>query len=699
MTQVNAGSLQRAAASFPAKVDTTGRSYVMSAPVELPNSSGLHARPASALASMAKKFRSDIRLVRANHEANAKSVVGIIGLGAERGDFLQVKASGEDADAAVAALSALLSAGCDDDELAAPAPAQAPVVQAAPKPPVVALATNELGGVPASPGVAMGTVVQIRHHQIEVSESGAGVDAEQTRLYRALEQAWTDLETAKAGFTDKARLQIMSAHQELLMDPDLLDCANTRVLQGKSAAFAWRAAFTEQAAMVATLSNELLRERAHDIQDVGQRVLGILTGTRRQAIDVPPGSILIAEELTPSDTASLNREHVLGFCTATGGATSHVAILARSLDLPAICGIDTAALSVRQGCPVILDGTRGVLHTNPSAQEVEQARQRIARLATQRAAEREQAQFAACTADGHAVEVVANIRNAEDAAQAMAAGADGVGLLRSEFLFENRDTAPSESEQAAEYGAVARALGPQRVLVVRTLDVGGDKPLAYMPLPKEDNPFLGLRGIRVSLAAPDFFRAQIRAIGKAAGLAKLHVMFPMIASIEEFRQAKQILLAELPAGADVKVGVMIEVPSAALLADQLAREVDFFSIGTNDLTQYTLAMDRGHPQLARQADALHPAVLKMIEMTVEGAHRHGRWVGVCGGMASDVMAVPALIGLGVDELSASIPAIAQVKALVSRLNYAECKILAKQLLQQGTAAEVRALLAPLVEEG
>lgn len=324
-----------------------------------------------------------------------------------------------------------------------------------------------------------------------------------------------------------------------------------------------------------------------------------------------------------------------------------------------------------------------------------QARERLSARSTRAQEEKVEASASAVTRDGQRIEVVANVRNAQEAQQAVAQGAEGVGLLRSEFLFEERATAPSEDEQAVAYQAVAQALGAQRTLVVRTLDVGGDKPLPYLILPREDNPFLGLRGVRVSLEQPEMFRTQLRAILRAAGQARLHIMFPMIATVEELRQAKAMLAQEQAAtGAPaIPVGVMIEVPSAALMASQLAREADFFSIGSNDLTQYTLAMDRGHPKLASQADALHPAVLKMMAMACDGAREHGKWVGLCGALASEPMAVPLLIGLGVTELSVSVPAIAAIKALVRRLSLAECQVLAREVLAMSSAAEVRERLA------
>lgn len=666
---------------------------VLSAEVKLPNPAGLHARPAAVLAAGAKKYIADVRLIRGADEANAKSVVAIMALSTKFGDAVKIKATGPDAVEAAKVLVELLQSGCG--EKAGEAPAAAPVVAPTIAVPVAkAASANELVGVSASPGLAVGNIVQYRHDTIDVAEKGGSVPQERGHFEAALHEANKQLEELKVMLSDPSKAQIMAAHQELLGDPELIDLAIEGITAGKSAGYAWRDAFTRHAAQLESLDNALLRERANDIRDVGRRVLALLAGVKHAQIVVPENTILIAEELTPSDTASLDRTKVLGFCTTTGGATSHVAILARSLGIPAICGIDEAALNLENGSLVVLDGSKGVLHKNPSGAEVAAAQNRVAAQAARRAEEQAQAFETAVTADGHRVEVVANVRNAAETADAVAGGGEGVGLLRSEFLFDDRDTAPTEEEQAAEYTAVARALGAERPLVIRTLDVGGDKPLPYLPLPKEDNPFLGLRGVRVSLDRPDLFRTQLRAILKAAPISNLHIMFPMIASIDEFRAAKQILAEEMAVtGHTAKVGVMIEVPAAAALAEVLAREADFFSIGTNDLTQYTLAMDRGHPKLAKQADGLHPAVLKMIAMTVEGAHKHGKWVGVCGGLASDAIAVPVLIGLGVDELSVSVPAIPAIKAMVKRLSHAECKQLAAEVLQMGTPAEVRARLA------
>ncbi|MBC8729737.1 phosphoenolpyruvate--protein phosphotransferase [Paraburkholderia sp. UCT2] len=669
---------------------------IFSDEITLPNPAGLHARPAAVVAVEAKKFKSEIRLLRGDASANAKSVVAIMGLATKFGDKLRIEARGPDAAEAASTVARLLGEGSGEKPGDAPAPAAAAPV---PAPTEAAPAdTNEFIGVSASPGLSVGRIVQFRQQVIEVNEAGESPQRERAQLEAAQHQARQQIDALKATLADPSKAQILDAHLELLDDPDLNDAAISSISAGKGAGFAWRDAFQNQASTLEKLDNPLLRERAGDIRDVGRRVLALLAGVKQARIDVPDESILIAEELSPSDTTSLDRSKVLGFCTTSGGATSHVAILARSLGIPAICGIDARALQLADGTPVVLDGSRGSLRRNPSAEELEKARERISRQAAKREDEKLAATKLAMTADGHRVEVVANIRNAQEARDAVAAGAEGVGLLRSEFLFDARDTAPTEDEQAAEYCAVAEALGRERPLVVRTLDVGGDKPLSYLPLPKEDNPFLGLRGVRVSLERPDIFRTQLRAILRAAPLGHLHVMFPMIAAIEEVRAARKILLEEAgDRAASVKVGVMIEVPAAALIAEPLAREVDFFSIGTNDLTQYTLAMDRGHPQLAKQADALHPAVLRLIGMTVDGAHKHGKWVGICGGIASDAMAVPVLVGLGIDELSVSIPAVGSIKAQLARVTTEEARKLAAEVLCLGTAAEVRAHLSRFAE--
>jgi phosphocarrier protein FPr len=550
--------------------------------------------------------------------------------------------------------------------------------------------------VAGSPGLTVGHVFQVRHEEIPVTEAGEDPYLERRALDDAIEQAKLQLAALQARLQREAnpgKAAIFAAHQELLEDPELLDIAISAINKGKSAPFGWRRAYTTYAAQLSTLKTELFALRANDLRDVGERVLRLLTGVEAREPELPARTILVAEDLTPSDAAALDRTRVVGFCTTRGGATSHVAILARSLDIPAVAGIDPRALDLPQGTAVILDGGKGTLRLRPTPLEMDRVQRQLERQAARRKADLAAVLLAAQTTDGRRVEVVANIGGISDAQQAVRLGGEGVGLLRSEFLFLGRGVAPSEDEQANIYQAVAEALGPARPLIIRTLDVGGDKPLPYLPIPREDNPFLGERGIRVGLDRPEILRVQLRAILRASGAGKIHVMFPMVATLPEWRAARAVLEEErqrlgVP---PIPAGIMVEVPAAALTADQFAQEVDFFSVGTNDLTQYVLAMDRGHPKLAAQVDGLSPAVLSLIAGTVEAAHRHGKWVGVCGGIAGDPQAVPVLLGLGVDEFSVSLPSIPRIKAQIRTLALAECQRLAQEALRQDSAAAVRAL--------
>ncbi len=675
---------------------------VQSEPIRVSNPHGLHARPVSVLTTAAKKFKSEITLEIGNRGANAKSVVSVMGLEIGFGDAVTVNAYGPDARSAIQTLSALLKEGLGEKGASAPAP----LVQAAPasRNPVRSSDPNLLIGVAASPGLAVGNVYQVKHSEIETTELADDAQEERRSLDRALEQASAQLDALQRrlqGQSDSSKAAIFAAHQEILSDPDLLSMVSSLISQGKSAAFAWKEAIKTQAGHLAGLKNELLAARANDVRDVGQRVLRLLTGQNEEkSIDPPLNAILIAADLTPSDTATLDRAKVLGFCTVAGGATSHVAILARSLGIPALAGIDAKALEIANGTPVILDGTQGSLRLNPSTEEIARIHSLQERQAIRRKEDLAHTLEPAVTRDGHRVEVAANIGGVAEADRAVTLGAEGVGLLRSEFLFLERASSPTEEEQFQTYDQVARILGRERPLVIRTLDVGGDKPLAYLPIPKEENPFLGERGIRVGLNRPDILRTQIRAVLRAAPSGRVLIMFPMIATISELKEAKAIVHEESKAMgvAPTGVGIMVEVPSTAVLADRFAPHVDFFSIGTNDLTQYTLAMDRGHPKLASQVDGLDPAVLRLIDMTVRAAHQHGKWVGVCGGIASEAAAVPVLLGLGVDELSVSVPSIPGIKAQIRSLTKADCRAIAQAALEKETAQEVRALVAPLLAE-
>ncbi|KHA72812.1 PTS mannose transporter subunit IIC [Pseudomonas chlororaphis] len=657
---------------------------VFSPSLKLPNPNGLHARPAAVFAQAAKGFAAKIYLHKQQAQANAKSLVAIMALQTAFGDSVQVSAVGEDADAAIDTLTRLLAEGCGET-VAAVAPAEV----------VEAETLTLLRGVCASPGSALGQVVQISEPVFDVSEFGGGADVERAALANALIEADLALQHLRDTAAGEAEAEIFKAHQELLEDPGLLDQAQALIDEGKSAAFAWRAATEETAIMFRQLGSALLAERAADLTDVGRRVLKLLLGIGEQALELPQGSILIADQLTPSQTAGIDTSKVLGFATVGGGATSHVAILARACGLPSICGVPVQMLALSNGTQVLLDADKGELHVRPDPAAIKQWQARHAQQRQRHEHELANATLAARTRDGHHVEVSANVASLSETAQAMALGGAGVGLLRSEFLYLGRNHAPSHDEQVDTYSAIARCVGPAHNLVVRTLDVGGDKPLAYVPMDSETNPFLGVRGIRLCLERPQLLREQFRAMLGCCDLTRLHIMLPMVTQLSELRLARQMLdeeIAALGLTQRPKLGIMIEVPAAALMADLFAPLVDFFSIGTNDLTQYTLAMDRDHPRLASQADSFHPSVLRLIAMTVKAAHAHGKWVGVCGAMASERLAVPLLLGLGVDELSVSVPMIAPVKATVRELALADCQIIAQQVLCLESAGQVREAL-------
>jgi phosphoenolpyruvate-protein phosphotransferase len=416
--------------------------------------------------------------------------------------------------------------------------------------------------------------------------------------------------------------------------------------------------------------------------------------------EVPRGAIILARQVTPSQLTLLQNAGIGGLATVEGGPSSHVGILARSAGLAMLTGLSPAVLDVKNHETVILDAELGKLVFHPSQDLIAQTEKRVLERRELAALNMMASRDVCNTADGHHIEVLGNIGQVSDAEQALAMGAEGVGLLRSEFLFLDRQTAPSEKEQQQIYCRIVRALQDTKVkrpVIIRTLDVGGDKPLPYLPVPPEENPFLGVRGLRLSLIEQNIFRSQLRAILSVPELAQVKIMFPMVTSLAELFEARRILNEERErlGAPEVSVGIMIEVPSAAIMAETFAPHVDFFSIGSNDLTQYVLAIDRGHRELAKQADGLHPAVLELIRITAAAGQKHKKIVGVCGGIASDLQAVPLLIGLGVTELSVSVPSIPEVKACVRRLKKSNCRELAERALKLESAEQVREMMKGL----
>src|SRR5271165_749164 len=659
---------------------------------------GIHARPAGLIAEAVRNYRADVRLQARDRTVSARGAVGVMGLGVRGGDTVTILGTGDDADAAVQAVAALLQGE-------APPAAQA---QAKAQPQDQAVAPKQvqadfkpgaevvLRGVSAAPGAAVGAAARVLQAAFELSETGAGPAAERERLNQALSKAEAGLRTAleeAAGKPGPAHA-ILSAHMDFLQDPEVRGRAQALVDAGKTAARAWHDAIEEQVNVLRGLGDARMAERADDLHDVEERVLAALAGRTVAARTLPEGAVLVAEDLLPSQVAGLAAGRIAGICTAGGGPTSHVAILAASMGIPALMAVGPDVLRVPDGAPVILDADAGVLRVFPPKETAEARRSAIATARPRAEADLAAAHEDCRTADGVRIEVVANLGGVADVAGALAHGAEGSGLLRSEFLFLDRAAAPTEDEQAAEYQAIATALGG-RPLIVRTLDAGADKALPYLNMPAEANPELGVRGIRLCLARPDLLRSQLRAILKVQPEGQCRIMLPMVADLAELRAARAMLeeeKAKLGRTDAVQLGIMVEVPSAAMMAEVLAAEADFFSVGTNDLTQYVLAMDRLNPALARYMDALHPAVLRLIARTVEGARAHGRWVGVCGGLASVTLAAPVLIGLGVTELSATAAAIPRIKAFVRRLDMAACAKVAQAALAQSSAEAVRATL-------
>jgi multiphosphoryl transfer protein len=677
------------------------------------NEIGLHARPAALVVELASGFDADLRLAKVGRpgQVSARSLTGLMTLGARLGDELVASASGPQAGEALAALETLAREGFGEGVAAGPRPATAPPAARAPAVTPPGPAAEEasappapgtvLTGIAASAGVA---VAPARHLEAGMEappeRESEGVEAESDRLERGRADARVAIENDRQSLVARgaeAEAAIFSAHLALLDDEALVEPARAAIGRGVPAERAWLEATEDAAATYRAFEEPLLRERAADVADVGRRVVAAIVG------DGPPSGpteegIVIAAELTPADAAALDTTLVRGIATARGTPTAHAAILARALGIPAVVGLGKAVLAVPAATPLLLDGDQGSVHVGPSEELVRSAQQREERFAARRAAAMEQAGEPAITRDGTRIEVVANLDEPSDAGIAVELGAEGVGLLRTEFLFLEHPTLPSEQEQAERLAEIAGALGG-RPLIVRTLDVGADKPLPALPMDPEDNPFLGLRGIRLSLERPELLAVQLRAILRVAAEHPLKVMFPMVATVAELRAALAILdEARVQTGVDapLEAGIMVEVPAAALLSRRLGRHVDFFSIGTNDLTQYTMAAERGNERVATLLAGPHPSVLQLVRETVEGAGASGRWVGVCGELAGDPPAAVLLAGLGVRELSMSPRLVPEVKAALRSVTFAEASEAAERALEAEDADEARRLAAALL---
>jgi multiphosphoryl transfer protein len=663
--------------------------------VTLAQTGGLHARPAARAREAARGFDAKVEVRFNGRKAAIESVVGLLGLGASEGSTVELLGVGPQAAAAVEAVASelLREAHGEIEETPARQRSPAPLTTRAPGKP---LDPNTLAGVCAAPGIAVGKLVRWDDNDIAPPEQASGTSAAESRLLdKAIAAIDAELDETVRTASQRGAIGeagIFAVHRVLLEDPTLLDAARDLISLGKSAGFAWREAIRAQIVLLSNVQDALLAERASDLRDIEKRVLRALGYTNTEARVLPDEAVLAADEFTPSDLSSLDRNRVTALVMARGGATSHAAIIARQIGIPALVAVGDALHAIPEGTQVVVDASAGRIEHAPTALDVERARHERQRLAGVRDANRKTSQLAATTSDGRAIEVAANIATIDDARTAVENGADAVGLLRTELLFIHRQSAPTAIQHQESYQAITDSLNG-RTAIIRTLDVGADKDVDYLTLPHETNPALGLRGIRLAQVRPDLLDDQLRGLLGVKPFGQVRILLPMVTDSGELvRLRKRIdeLAAEMGRTEPIEVGVMIEVPSAALLADQLAQHADFLSIGTNDLTQYTLAMDRCQADLASQADGLHPAVLRLIKATAVGAAKHGKWVGVCGALGGDPVAVPLLVGLGVTELSVDPVSVPGIKALVRNLDYQLCRQRAEDALALESAQAVRA---------
>ena len=570
-----------------------------------------------------------------------------------------------------------------------------------------------ISGIPASPGIVFGKALVLKEEKIvldtqKIKESQ--IDAEIARFYEgrsaAVEQLNSIKDRAYASLGEE-KAAIFEGHLMILEDEELEEEILDYLRSNKvNAAVAANVIIDQQVAMLSEIDDEYLKERAGDIRDIGNRLIKNILGMHIVDLgEINEEAILVAYDLTPSETAQLNLDKVLGFVTDIGGRTSHTSIMARSLELPAIVGTNNVTELVNTGDFLILDALNNAVYVNPSQDEIQRLKTLQAKLAEEKAELAKLKDLPALTLDGHRVDVVANIGTIRDVEGAERNGAEGVGLYRTEFLFMDRDQLPTEEEQFIAYKEVVEAMNGNLV-ILRTMDIGGDKELPYLNLPKEMNPFLGWRAIRIALDRREILNAQLRAVLRASAYGRLAVMFPMIISVEEIRELKSVieeLKVELRnEGKDfdenIQIGVMVETPSAAVNAKFLAKEVDFFSIGTNDLTQYTLAVDRGNELISHLYNPMSPSVLSLIKQVIDASHAEGKWTGMCGELSGDENATILLLGMGLDEFSMSAISVPRIKKLIRNVNYQDAKLLAEKALQQPTAAEIERLVADFLAE-
>lgn len=662
------------------------------------NQMGLHARPAAKFVSTASQFQCEVtirNITNGSDIVNGKSINQVVILGVRQGNEIAIAACGTDADRALAALQLLVENHFGEVKK------EQQTLPASLPPPVAA---SSFSGIPIFPGIAIGRVFLYQPTLAEIEEEVENPQAEWQHLQAEIQTARSEIQALRK----KASLQagdaeaaIFDAHLLCLEDPVIIEATRQRIFDyNLNAASAWKVAIDKTVRDYKALQDPYLQARSADVRDVGQRVLRLLTGVTSSPLDFPEPKILIASDLTPSEIAQLEPSKVLGICTVIGGANSHSAILLRALGIPTVMGVSAELLHLENETFLALDGETGQVWLNPDDVRLKELQTKRDRQLAARQKTNLLARQPAITRDGHQVRVKANISGIADAKIAVDTGAEGVGLLRSELLYLDKMTPPTEEEQLQIYENIAQILSPHPI-IIRILDIGGDKPVPYLNLPPETNPFLGWRGIRLLLDNPDLLKTQLRAILRVSANSQVKILLPMIASVQEIRSAKTILAtakselqhAGITFDKKIEIGIMVEVPSAVTMADKFAAEVDFFSIGTNDLSQYVMASDRTNPKVAKLIDRFEPAVLRSIAQTVQAAHNANIWVSVCGELASYPEATPILVGLGVDEFSVSPSAIPAVKAAISQITKWEAEAIAKAILQLDSSEAVREYIA------
>lgn len=659
--------------------------------ITVPNTHGLHARPAALLNAIARKYsNNEILMLKGEQSANVKSVVSLLSLSVQYQDQISILVKGDNAAAIIHELQTSLLAMHDD-------------VNENPTPPIKA-ATNveskvengKYHGVVGSTGLAVAKLIQQTGVQFKYERFAADAEAELAQLNQVIKSLMDELEAEIKGLSHQevAHKNILSAHLMILTDPELATNAKNLIMDGQSAAFAWDKATNESCEVLVATGNELLIERQSDLIDVRDRVLGAICGSGNKVTQTYfEDVILIADDFTPSQVIAMS-DKVKGLVSVRGGVTSHVSILARTRGIPLLVGVAKEILQESIDKMVILDTVAvATLNAQPSSDELKAATDEVIKRAEILRIAKESSNLPATTIDGYQVNCLANIGNVKEAQIAAKNGAEGVGLFRTEFMFLETKEAPSEDFQYQEYIDIDKALG-HKPFVIRTLDAGGDKKIPYIAQMHEDNPMLGVRGVRLCLANRELFKTQLRAILRT-NAANIKVMIPMISKLSEYRAVKQMfeeIKTELGVTVNIQLGIMVEVPSVAFMSEAFAKEVDFMSIGTNDLTQYVMAVDREHTELAKDVDHLHPAVITAIAATARGANKHSTYLSVCGLMASEKLAIPVLIGLGIKHLSMTVSAIPENKAFIRTLTYAQCKEVAEHCLGLTTAIEVREYL-------